>query len=282
MFFIMSHNALALGGGKYAKRNEFYSVIKFFYGTENMIKGFCSATKVSSHWFITSAHCGFVDKKSGELSEMLNSDSHIFIENSVQEKFYAIIDKSIPHESYKKLTQKMILNNNLDDGNGLAAGSYDIAMFKIREETPFLEISKIHFNQIEAGTEVVLAGFGEEIIYEWSATSEHRNEPYRLKFGNSKVLESKDEYLQKSRVSKLNPLNIKKFNFLTAGKIYNNKFVSMRHGDSGGPIFKLINNQYYLVSVNSFVVGSQNEVSFANVHPSLWQIRNWVKTNLKQ
>lgn len=232
----------------------------------------CTAAKIDTYLFITAAHC-LLSWESKGLRRMYHAGGNIFISNNKDNSKHhkLTIKETFIHPFYQNAYNHYFPNNN--KLNSLSYDTFDIAIFEVEEETNHIPSSEIDFNEVYPGDKVIITGYGCE---EGLTKQSYFSHTPRFKFQETKALGITS--LIHFGGPGFEAINVFHHNIITPGMTRNSNEASICPGDSGGPLYKVIDNKTFIVGINayySFNIGSK--ISRTNWHTRISSVAYWIK-----
>jgi len=235
-------------GGHQAPSNMYLSTVK--------IDGNCTAAKVASHTLLLAAHCVF-NNETLWVDDEFTSGKKIRLMTHYGVDRQVTIESSVPHDSYGLESTR--LQDKGEDNRDAGLRSFDVAIISIKEDTPEIPLAEIRFEKPAINSKVVISGWG-------CTESVHKTRNYKseLKINENIIMEMDD------------------FNFVTGGKKINEKFASLCPGDSGGPLYSVLDGS--IIGVNSYYkfLFYDKDIPSKNTHTRLDKVKDWLILNIKR
>jgi hypothetical protein len=251
LWFAPAGVGFALIGGKADNADLYAAVVLLSAGSGDL----CSATKIDSHRFLTSAHC-VIDGKSAELKAAFEAGGRIVVSHTgvprgpadfsqleVQEtllprsylealnRFAAYKAKRIAaRRNTFSDDQLNLLEHAIQISHQFSARFPDLAIIRTRTSTDHIPTLSLDLDSVRRGDQVTLVGFGCEHSPHHNSTSSVYS---RRTWGQTEVIRADS------------------VNFYSYAKLMRDDHPSLCPGDSGGPVLR--NGR--VVGVNGTVYG---------------------------
>lgn len=251
----MSFAMTKLIGGRVANESELKSTVRINNG--------CTASKIEERTFMLAAHC-MTDVKLATVSSEYLPGAPVDISTHYGERITTTIDSSSAHSTYLNLVKKKLASGSRTNGGALS--SFDIGVFRVTEDTLTIPVTRVDFDYIAAGEEIVIGGYGcQDSIHTFK-------DPGTYKISNSKVMSGS---LIVSDYYKRDITHTNRYNFYSAGKTLSAEAASLCPGDSGGPVYSKKSKK--IIGVNSqYIFGDASGVSLVNTHVRLNELKTWI------
>lgn len=244
-------------GGKKAAANQYKSSV--------FINDSCSASKISSKFFLTAAHCVY------DYSHGLIRENYLPLEDFTVKTHYGVskvltVKKTHIHYTFVDVVEEKLRQNQTGDTAPFAA--FDIAIIEVNENSSEIPAAKIDFNYIKPDTVITIGGYG-CVDQKWSKVTEVL---YKI-MTTKTVPESTLSFDSYSR----NLSQAYNHNIYSKGFKMDSKSASLCPGDSGGPAY--VNNK--IVGINSqYIFVDRSGLSYINLHTRLSEVQDWVLRKL--
>jgi secreted trypsin-like serine protease len=247
-------------GGRLATTEEFKSSV--------YIGGFCTASKVGPHTFLTAAHC-MVNGSTATIKDAFVKGALISVVTHYAPFAMLTVDEAFPHETYTAEMRRRIAAREVTAGGAFKA--YDIALFTVVEPTPDIPVADVDYQRVEADELVTIGGYGcEDSIFSGSGQRKY-------KIATAKVVAN--EFVTQDNYGR-DIKDVDFFNFYSAGLKRDASAASICPGDSGGPAYRDSNKA--VVGVNSqYVFSDTSGISLVNTHTRTSQVADWLFEHIK-
>ncbi len=242
-------------GGNLADKNSYRSTV---------YNGSCTGTKIGPKTLLFAAHC-FLDSDTRRLKTQYSNNARFILETHYGVFYPVTVENVYTHPTYAAELIRLARVRQSDFSVG--SGSYDVAIMKIKEETPSIPVGTIDYSPSEIGDDVIIGGYG----CEDTATILSKTKGHRFKVAAVKV----EPDPQISRVQGQNSANMYRFNFFTTGIKKDARAASICPGDSGGPVYR----NRKVIGVNAtYLFLDRSGVAQYNAHARLADIKDWIES----
>jgi secreted trypsin-like serine protease len=247
-------------GGRPATAEEFKSTV--------YIGGFCTASKIGAHTFLTAAHC-MVNGATATVNGNFTKGALISVTTHYGPTAFLTVEEAFPHETYTTEMRRRAAAREATAGGAFKA--YDIGLFTVVEETADIPVAEVDYLRVEADELVTIGGYGcEDDIFSRSGQRQY-------KVATAKVIAT--EFVTRDNYGR-DIKDVDFFNFYSAGLKQDASAASICPGDSGGPAYRDSNGA--VVGVNSqYVFSDASGVSFVNTHTRTSQVADWLLEHMK-
>lgn len=251
LWFTPADVSFALIGGEADNENLYAAVVLLYAGPQAL----CTATKIDTHRFLTSAHC-VVDAKNAKLKKAFEAGgriavSHTGVPRSSSDFTQLEVQDTLLPPTYLKALSRLaaykaeriaVLRDTLSEeqlklrehafqiGHHFSARFPDLAIIQVSTSTDHIAILPLDLDPVQRNDSVLLVGFG----------CEHSSKYNRSSSGYGRRTWGKTEVIRADKV-----------NFYTYARLMRADHPSLCPGDSGGPVLR--NGR--VVGVNGTVYG---------------------------
>ena len=248
-------SAYALIGGDLATSRQYRSTV---------FNGSCTGAKIAPRKFLFAAHC-FIDNETKALTPEFAPRSRMNLKTHYGTEYAVTLENIYVHPSYINELVRLGRRWKINVGGG----SFDVAIVKVKENTPNIPQGTIDYSPIQLNDPVVIGGYGCE---------KEAKRVYPQRSGRYKIYTTNVEATPHVKfIENADALKFERYNYFTPGNRMDASAASLCPGDSGGPVYRPGTRS--IVAVNSsYLFTDRSAISYVNAHAKLNLIKSWIES----